>query len=453
MQHLFAPSGPDSKSPGESGNLSRDFHALLVRPWPIHAQRSHRAATAQLLVSHPTWPLWKPLNLSSSLPSSGHIRPALPGVQARDTAPQREYGTRSAPGNTLLRAALRPGARGPCPGCGGSPRGIAGSWQPPPDPARGVPASARPLGAPQPPALRSPSLGARPVPEKSASATTSAPHIRTTQDRRRRSRPGSTCARRGCCPASPSLMVRERAARRGGAAPPLHMVQPVPAGGAAPPSRRAPSGLPLPRAEEGGGEGGEGGRGRSSPASGRGGSGSSRRGHSGRGGGGEGTGRDAGSWRRRAGHCPRRTSCGRADSDPAAPRPPSRALPTPLRAVRASLLVKRLDFTVSPLILAWQWLEDCHGLNTHTATRVTTFLRLCFSRDRCKALPITPCPLQPNFPAFPTADVLAPPGRPSCRSCPYTSAHGSLREPSRELRLAGSLDEGFQWANSTDSSM
>lgn len=29
--------GPDSKSPGESGNLSKDFHALLVRPWPIHA--------------------------------------------------------------------------------------------------------------------------------------------------------------------------------------------------------------------------------------------------------------------------------------------------------------------------------------------------------------------------------------------------------------------------------
>lgn len=279
VQHLFAPSGPDSKSPGESGNLSRDFHALLLRPWPIHAQRSHRAATAQLLVSLPTWPFWKPLTLSSFLPSSRHIGPALPGVQARDTAPRRGYGTRSAPGIT---------------------RPLPWLWRVPPGhrggliaPARSCPRRARFRLAPRSSAApRTLEPSARPVPEKSARAATSAPHTRTTQDRRRRSRPGSTCVRRGCCPASPSLMVRERAARGGGAAPPLHMVQPVPAGGAAPPGRRAPSGLPLPRAGGGGeGEGGEGGRGRSSPASGRGRSGSSRRGHSGRGGGEEGTGR------------------------------------------------------------------------------------------------------------------------------------------------------------------
>lgn len=60
---------------------------------------------------------------------------------------------------------------------------------------------------------------ARPVPEKSASAATSALHTRITQERRRRSRRGSTCLRRGCCPASPSLMVRERAARGGGGRP------------------------------------------------------------------------------------------------------------------------------------------------------------------------------------------------------------------------------------------
>lgn len=150
VQHLFAPSGPDSKSPGESGNISRDFHALLVRPWPIHAQRSHRAATAQLLVSLPTWPFWKPLTLSSFLPSSRHIGPALPGVQARDTAPRRGYGTRSAPGITRLRSALRPRARGPCPGCGGFPRGIAGADSP----RQTLPAACPP--PPGPSQLRSP---------------------------------------------------------------------------------------------------------------------------------------------------------------------------------------------------------------------------------------------------------------------------------------------------------
>lgn len=52
----------------------------------------------------------------------------------------------------------------------------------------------------------------RPVPEKSRSAATSAQHARMAQERRGSSRPRSTCRRRGCCPASPPLMVRERAA-------------------------------------------------------------------------------------------------------------------------------------------------------------------------------------------------------------------------------------------------
>lgn len=374
-----------------------------------------------------------PLPLVPSRRHTGALGGAQAGARPRCGVTNTERsGERAAPGGA------RAGTRGPCPDWGG-PLGALRGLTAPPAPAHGVPAPARPLAAPRPPAPGSPSLGARPVPEKSARAATSAPHTRTTQDRRRRSRPGSTCARRGCSPASPSLMVRERAARPGGAAPLLHMVQPVPAGGAAPPGPPGALGAALaPR--------GRGGRGRSSPGSGR-------RGHSGRGAaakgreGTEGPGRAAGSRRRRAGHCPRRASCGRPDSEPAAPRPPSPALPTPLRALRASLLAERLDVAVCSRILAWQWTGDCHGL-THT---VTTFPRLCFSRDRCSP---------PHHSRSPAAQLLCVPcsrrRRPSCqtlpslllqpRSCPYISAHGSLREPSWHLRLAGSLDEEFQWA-------
>lgn len=266
--------------------LPRTFGQALADPRPAFPPRSDSSAPG--VPSH--------LALLEAL--NPLLLPAF--LTAHRTCAPRGAGPGHGPAEGLRNAERSGDYAAPLGAPAESPRPLPWLWRVPPGhrggliaPARPCPRRARLRLAPRSSAApRTLEPSARPVPEKSARAATSAPHTRTTQDRRRRSRPGSTCVRRGCCPASPSLMVRERAARGGGAAPPLHMVQPVPAGGAAPPGRRAPSGLPLPRAGGGGeGEGGEGGRGRSSPASGRGRSGSSRRGHSGRGGGGEGTAR------------------------------------------------------------------------------------------------------------------------------------------------------------------
>lgn len=207
-------------------------------------------------------------------------RPAAPAPHARTTAPLPRRYRGQAAGSA---ARPRPGGRG-----AGAlllprrpPRTPTEHTHAPP---RRAPQSPPSRCAPQPPApgtaprvtvSRSrPSRRrrrARPVPEKSASAATSALHTRITQERRRRSRPGSTCLRRGCCPASPSLMVRERAARGGGADPPPHMMEPAPAGGTATPGppgalrRGAAPAAPGPCGRRGAGGGG-----RSSPARGRG---------------------------------------------------------------------------------------------------------------------------------------------------------------------------------------
>lgn len=218
--------------------------------------------------------------------------------------------------------------------------------------------------------------------------------------------------------------------------------------GAAGPPRR-PRGCPCPAREE---EEEEGEGGAALPAAagtrGAGAAGKAREGTGGTGRHGkarEGTGRDAGSRRRRAGHCPRRASCGRADSEPAAPRPPSPALPTPLRAVRASLPVKRLDFTVCPLILAWQWWQDCHRF-THTPR---PHLPACVSPEtgaRCSPS-LTPCPRSPaslrSLLQTPRLPCQSPPRLLQPRSCPHASAHGCLREPHPQLGPApGTISGG-----------
>lgn len=272
-------SGPGRFTRGfPTAQLRRNRHSESSRPFPPDPSGSPSPLSSFLPPSHGT-----------AAPAHLNHPTVLPWVQARVRAPGHVV-PGAGPSNTqlpeLLRAgsASRPGSAGgrwprhliPAPGRGcrratAAPRsgGVTEGRQPaaPPDPWRRclTPASAaaaeprsRHGKAPSPnaatlsPGHHVPALPplppARPVPEKSASAATSALHTRIRQERRRRSRPGSTCLRRGCCPASPSLMVRERAAPgRGGKPVSSH-------DGAGPGWRRChprPAGHPPPRGSAG----------------------------------------------------------------------------------------------------------------------------------------------------------------------------------------------------------
>lgn len=141
------PAGRDSKPTGESGNLSRDFHALGIGSRTIRTRLS-QSAVLETDGGQQAKPSRRPLGLLLTLSSF-----------IRTSAAHLNHALRS-PG----RASLPPHAP------------------------------------------------YRLVPEKSRSAATSTQHARMAQERRGSSRPRSTCRRRGCCPASPPLMVRERAA-------------------------------------------------------------------------------------------------------------------------------------------------------------------------------------------------------------------------------------------------